>query len=152
MNYKLDFYTQYHQFFLSDKGSASDFDDNDNLNSSDRIAGKKDVLDVITECYGPVKGEIDLLSKSSTATDFKTYDHVVEQGIEIHSGTLEVLDCPYSSVVLSITLRPGTYRVRVYSSNLASVEGDEGDDYYKIEIWPDSNMERKVLKQYMPKK
>jgi hypothetical protein len=51
-------------------------------------------------------------------------------------------------VELEMIVKPGAYRVRVYSSNLVSVEGDEGDDYYKIEVWPDVQMERKVLKQY----
>jgi hypothetical protein len=53
---------------------------------------------------------------------------------------------------LEIELLPGFYRIRVYSSGLDTVIGDEGEDFYKIEIWPDRNMERKVLKQYIHNK
>ena len=31
-------------------------------------------------------------------------------------------------------------------SNLASVDGDSGDDYYQIRLWPAQYAERKVLK------
>jgi hypothetical protein len=55
---------------------------------------------------------------------------------------------------LEVKVKPGKYRVRIYSSNLAGGDMDEveGKDYYKIEIWPDENMERKVLKRYSDKK
>lgn len=61
------------------------------------------------------------------------------------------MDCPNSSVELEVKVKPGNYRVRVYSSNLDTVIDDDGDDYYKIEMWPDDNMERKVLKKYVRK-
>jgi hypothetical protein len=78
------------------------------------------------------------------------YDHIVEGGLALKSGILEILDCPSLSIELKIKIKPGFYRMRVYSSNLNSVIGDEGEDYYKIEIWPDT-MERKVLKRYVRK-
>jgi len=73
----------------------------------------------------------------------------VEGGLEIRSGILQVQDCLSSEVELEVKVNPGKYRVRIYSLNLDSVAGnDEGDDHYKIEIWPDVNMERTILKQY----
>jgi hypothetical protein len=80
--------------------------------------------------------------------DYSQYDHIVEGGLNINSGILQVLDCPNSHVELEVKVTPGSYRVRIYSSNLASVEGDAGDDYYLIEIWPDIYQVRTVLKQY----
>ena len=58
------------------------------------------------------------------------------------------MDRPDFNSELEIQLRPGKYRIRVYSSNLSTVLGDEGDDFYKIEIWPSEAMESKVLKRY----
>lgn len=80
--------------------------------------------------------------------DFDLYDHIVEGGIEIKSGTIQILDCPSSEIQLELSVKPGFYRTRIYSINLASVDGDEGEDFYKIEIWPDLEMDRKVLKRY----
>ena len=60
------------------------------------------------------------------------------------------MDCPNSDVQLKIHIKSGTYRARIYSSNLlnADIDEDEGNDYYKIEIWPDNDLERKVLKRF----
>lgn len=107
------------------------------------------IVGVGTECYGPVKAEICILDAADNQIDYDSYDHIVEGGIILKSGTLQVLDCPNSETHLEINLSPGAYRIRVYSSNLSTVFDDEGDDFYKIEIWPgDGNMERKVLKKY----
>lgn len=45
-------------------------------------------------------------------------DHIVEANIEIKSGILEIQDCPLSSVIQTIALENGSYRVRVSSYNL----------------------------------
>jgi hypothetical protein len=151
MNHKLNFYTQYHQFFIGDKESSQDTGDS-NFWTEDatrsRLAIGKDILGVGLECYGPFKGEIVLLDKKGDDVEHNQYDHIVEGGLNLKSGTLQVLDCPNSNVELEVKVNPGSYRVRIYSLNLDSVEGDSGDDYYIIEIWPDSNKERIVLKQY----
>jgi hypothetical protein len=151
MKYQLEFYTQYSQFYICDKDSENDtgaksFWTNEAFN--DRLAVGTGVLGIGTECYGPIKGELILLDSSESITDNNEYDHIVEGGLEINSGIIQVLDCPNSIVQLELPVTPGTYRVRVYSSDLASVEGDEGDDFYKIEIWRGLNTERKVLKRY----
>ena len=151
MKYQLDFRTQYGQFYLSDKTSeknteAADFWTDEAFD--DRLAMGAGILGVGTECYGHVKGEVHILNSASAQNDFNVFDHVVEGGIVIQSGLLEVLDCPNSHLELEIPLTPGKYRARVYSSRLASVMDDDGDDYYIIEIWPDENTERVVLKRY----
>jgi hypothetical protein len=151
MKYPLDFYTQYGQFYICDKDSENDtgkdsFWTSDAFN--DRLAIGTGVLGIGTECYGPVKGELEILDFSRTITDLDEYDHVVEGDLEINSGVIQILDCPNSIVELELTVPPGNYRVRIYSSNLASVEGDEGDDFYKIEIWRGLSTERKVFKRY----
>ena len=152
MQYPLNFYTSYNQFYLYDKGSAG-ATDSDNFWTQEafeeRLAIEEGTIGVGTECYGPVKGE--LVIQTSSNTDFAPdlYDHIVEGSIEIKSGVLQVLECPSSSIELEVAVKPGSYRVRVYSSNLQSVDGDEGDDFYLIELWPDSYDKRKVLKQYL---
>ena len=65
-----------------------------------------------------------------------------------YSGILQITNCPDNNIELELNLIPGQYAVRVYSSNLESVVDDEGNDYYKIEIWPAQDVERKVIKQY----
>ena len=151
MKFPLDFYTSYSQFYIYDKDSEGGtgsviFWTDDAFN--DRLAIEEGVLGVETECYGPVKGELEILSTIQSNINTDIYDHIVEAGIEIKSGIIQILDCPTSTIQLEVEVDPGFYRARIYSSNLASVDGDEGDDFYRIEIWPDENMERKVLKRY----
>lgn len=149
--FKFNFITSHHQFYISDKA----FEGNTGSRSfwtkeafQDRLAIESGILGVGTECYGPVKAELYILNKKNDATNFDQYDHVVEGSLEVKSQEIEVLNCPTSSVELKINVVPGTYRVRVYSSNLKSVDGDEGEDSYKIEIWPDIHINRRVLKRY----
>lgn len=154
MKYKLNFTTSYQQFYCADKlyqgntGSDNFWTDESH---NDRLAIEKDVLGIRTESYGAIKGELIILDKANSDIDFNLYDHVVEGGLEIKSGVLQILDSPNNSVELEVNITPGNYRVRVYSSNLSSVvdEDENGDDYYKIEIWKDDNKERKVLKRYI---
>ena len=151
MKYHIDFYTSYSQFYITDKDSEGATNSDKVWTTeafNERLAIEDGILGVGTECYGPVKGEVHLLTSPNNQEVLDEYDHIVEAGINIKSGIIQILNCPDSNIELEINIEPGIYRVRVYSSNLASVEGDEGDDYYKIEIWPDVEMGRKVLKQY----
>lgn len=151
MDYKLDFYTSHHQFYIYDKLSPGSTDSDNFWTDSahkDRLALEEGIIGIGTECYGPVKTEIVILDKSNNAFNSDLYDHIVEGGLNLKSGVLQIMDCTDFSSQLDIELKPGNYRVRVYSSNLASVLGDEGNDFYRIEVWPSDTLERKVLKRY----
>ncbi|HEX7868776.1 MAG TPA: hypothetical protein VF455_01550 [Chryseobacterium sp.] len=149
------FYTEYNQFYLSsDKGGFLNSVINvDEIAYLTRLNIENNALVIFTQGYGRIKGEIEVLENSNQNINYSMYDHIVEGGIDIKSGELQILNCPDSNLELSLKVTPGKYRVRVYSSNLSSVKetdlaNDTDDDYYRIEIWPSENMERKVLKQY----
>ena len=152
MRHELQFYTEYRQFYICDKNSPCETN-SDNFwteeASNDRLAMETGIVGVGTECYGPVSAELHILDYANIELDYGKYDHIVEGGLELKSGILQVLDCPISNTELEITLLPGLYRIRVNSSGLNTVVGDSGNDYYKIEIWPDNNIVRKVLKRYV---
>jgi hypothetical protein len=153
LNFAFD--TQYNQFYIADSLCPREIGRADFWTPEaydERLAIAEGILGIGTECYGLVKGELEILDNENKNFDINKFDHIVEGGIKIGSGNLEILDCPTSTVQLKIKLNSGGYRVRIYSSNLDSVEGGEmGDDYYKIELWPDNNSSRKVLKQYFSK-
>ncbi len=153
-----EFYTEYRQFYITDKGTLGDTGSPDfwtETASNERLATESGVLGVGTESYGNIKGEIELLEKANEDIDFTKYDHIVEGGINVQSDELQILNCPDNLIEATLYVTPGKYRVRIYSSNLASVKepdlaNDTDDDYYRIEVWPSNDMERKVLKQYKP--
>ena len=144
----LDFNTEHHQFFLKDKGYL--VKDSENLWNDkahkDRLAVRSGFLSIGTSCYGALKGEIVLLNEKNKSADFARYDHVVEASIFCKSGTLEIIPCMSNVPEVSVNVSQGSYRVRVYSSGLNSVLEDEGDDFYRIEIWEEPFAEHKVLK------
>lgn len=149
--YPLEFYTQHNQFYLTN-GADEDSDGDlwTETTSYQRMAIDKGFLAVGTECYGPVKGQLEIKNNASNIGNLDEYDHVVEGKIDIETGVLQVQDCPTSSVIQEVELAAGLYSVRVYSKGLKTVEGDEGDDFYCIVIWPAMNNDKKVkvLKQY----
>ncbi|PUZ19588.1 hypothetical protein GA0116948_12518 [Chitinophaga costaii] len=153
--HKLDFSTSHHQFYICDKETSQNTGDDDFWTEEatlSRLAIGNGILGVGLECYGPLKGELVLIKSKKDMITYNQYDHIVEGGLDIPSGILQVLDCPFSNIELEVKIPPGKYRVRIYSANLASVvDQEEGDDYYRVEIWPDTNMERIVIKQYKEK-
>ncbi|QEC77720.1 hypothetical protein [Mucilaginibacter ginsenosidivorax] len=154
--YRLDFFTKDNQFYLCDSAFTGETGDPAFWTSSaynDRMATAKDrdIVGLSIESFGHVKAQLDILDAASREKDFKKYDHVVEAGLRISSGILEVLDYPDSKIQLKAIVTPGYYRIRVYSYGLANndPEADEGTDHYKIELWPSHDFERKVLKQFV---
>tara|TARA_Y100000815_G_C13306913_1_gene486846 strand:+ start:750 stop:1397 length:648 start_codon:yes stop_codon:yes gene_type:complete len=156
MKYNINFYTQYNQFYIEDKGSNGDTGSVEFWSEEaflSKMALDKGIIGVGTQSYGNIRGEIMILDKPTTDINFDLYDHIVEGGINIESGELQILDCPNSHVELSFKIDPGKYRIRVYGSNFNSVEQtdlahDSDNDFYKIEIWKSEDMQRKVLKQW----
>jgi hypothetical protein len=152
MKYKLEFYTEYRQFYINDKKSSSDTGSENFLTDTaldSRLAVGEGILGVGTECYGDVKCQVELLRQENNELDINNYDHIVEGGIMVSSGILQLLSCPTLNVELEVNVNPGNYRARIYSMNLRSLFDDSGDDYYRIEVWRSENMKRVVLKQFV---
>ena len=146
----LDFYTHYHQFYLVDKDSSFKTDSENFWTKQaleDKLAIEEGIIGIGTECYGHVKGELHILATATTIINLETFDHVVEGSIDIKSGILQLWPCRANEPVLEMELEKGWYRVRAYSSNLESVEFDEGDDFYKLEMWKQERTDRTVLKR-----
>ena len=75
--------------------------------------------------------------------------------IEITSEIIQILNCPDTFIELELTVKPGFYRMRVYSSDMRVYDSDEfddkdkKDDCYRIDIGTDNNIERNVLKKFI---
>ena len=106
------------------------------------------ILGVGVESYEAFKGTFFLLESKNDQIAYEQFDHIVEGSLKVQSRVLQLLDCPNLNIELKIAIHPGKHRARIYSSYLVSVVEDDGDDYYKIELWPDDDLKRSVLKQY----
>lgn len=147
-----DFYTSYNTFYIGDSKAllkARTENQEDKL-LTDRLIANNDLLTARTGSYGHIRGELFILETENKSIDLEKYDHIVEGGLEVTSGKLQISDCPNYIVEMAIGINNGRYKVRIYSSNLASTDIDEndGNDRYRIEVWPDGGQEIKVIKRY----
>lgn len=88
--------------------------------------------------YVPV--ELFILDSPPTENDL-VWDQIVECGIEISSGRLQIIDGEsYLGNIKEVEVDSGAYRVRVYYGELGSVsvDGLDGKDFYRIIIWKNS--------------
>jgi hypothetical protein len=149
--HQLKFFTEYYQFYILDKDSKSQTD-SDNFwtpqADTDKMAVEEGLLGITVGKYAEIDVEVNVLETQNNGRNFDEFEHIVEASIEIPSGVLLVKDCTGFEVQLALQLAPQTYAVRCYSAKLSSIQGDEGDDFYVIEIWASSKIERKVLKQF----
>jgi hypothetical protein len=153
--YQLKFFTEYYQFYLSDKDSKSQTD-SDNFwtpqASADRMAVETGLLGISVGKYAEIDVEINILETQNNERDFDEFEHIVEASIDVPSGVLLVKDCTGFEVQLALQLAPQTYAVRCYSAKLSSIENDVGDDFYVIEIWASDKIGRKVLRRFTGEK
>ena len=91
------------------------------------------------------------LREDPPSEDLRSWDHVTMASIDVSSGRLVVMGCTdYFPEAARIPLRPGTYRACVFYGGLdtLSEDGLDGDDHYRVVLWPGTRQEPLVLKRY----
>ena len=81
--------------------------------------------------------------------EFEPWDHIAEASLELPSGRLEIHECT-GGPIDQISLQPGTYRIRAYYGGLNEISEDglEGNDHYKLVLWPAPSASVLVLKHF----
>jgi hypothetical protein len=145
--YPLNFWSEYYQFYILDSKTTATTDANDFWcpdAEPRRLAIGEGLLGVTIGTYGNVKGELRILTQKPELDT--SADHVVEVSMRLPSGLLEVRDCTGYETQLAIPLSKTTYRIRISSFNLGSIENDEGQDFYIVEIWKSRFTKPTILK------
>jgi hypothetical protein len=147
--YPLDFFSEYYQFYILDSKTTAATDAPDFWCADAeprRLAIGEGLLGVTIGTYGNVKGELRILTQKPELDT--SADHVVEVSMRLPSGVLEVRDCTGYEIQLAIPLPKTTYRIRISSHNLGSIENDEGKDFYIVEIWKSRFAKPMILKAF----
>ena len=155
MKFELKFITDYGQFYIADKNAKGNTGSEKFWTDeafADKLAIEDGIIGVgIANDEGIVNCEFEILDSESLIKDFNEFDHVVEASINIHSGILQVLDCPHSEIEIETEIENGEYRIRTYSLNLETAFNENPNDCYKIEMWKEVYSTRNVLKRYTEK-
>jgi len=144
--------TFYSQFYICD--SLSEFSTNpmefwSDQNLKDKMSCSFNLIGISTLSYGPINAEIEFLN-NEPQINLNEWDHVVESGINIISGLLQIRNCPDFGIVFKKKISSGKYRVRLLGNGFADFNSnvDTSTDFYRIEIWPSDNMKKQILKTF----
>lgn len=149
-SYSYTLFADYFQFYLEDVSWDTDWSDiwtperTDNLLATDQ--------GVI--CIGTVRNMeapvvVEVLDDEPTENP-DNWDHITECSIEIKSGEMAIAGCTdYPPEAARINIEPGTYRARIFYGKLDSLSEDglEGDDHYKVVLWPGERVDAKVIRR-----
>ncbi|SFU88345.1 hypothetical protein SAMN02799631_02888 [Methylobacterium sp. 174MFSha1.1] len=139
----------YHQFYLWDHGASPDAPtDFTAADVARRIKAAPFVVVVQPERNMEVPVEVEVV-RDAPPLDLDRWDHVAEASLALPSGRLEIHECTGGSVDV-VPVAPGIYRVRAEHGGLGTISPDglDGQDRYRIVLWPAPFAEVSVLKQY----
>ena len=146
---RYEIFADHHQFYLWDHGRSPEPPiDYVQADGARRIKAAPFVVVVQPErnMVVPVVLEI---TDAAPDTSLEDWDHVAEASLDVPSGLLEIHECTGGSIDI-VSIEPGTYRVRAYFGGLdtLSADGLDGNDHYRLALWPAAFAPLAVLKQY----
>lgn len=148
--YKFDLFADYFQFYLQDESAKGDLSASWTEEAVQRLlAIAPDTIGVGTVRNMTVPVQIEVTDAEPSET-FDKYDHIVECSFNVPTGKIVVAGCTdYFPKAARIQVPPGCYRVRVFYGGLDTLRGNglEGDDFYKVILWPSSAEGIRILKQ-----
>lgn len=139
----------YHQFYLRDHGTSPDAPvAYDAVDVARRLKSAPGILVLMPERDMRVPVTLECLEEAPPP-DLEAWDHVVEASLDLPSGRLEILECVGDAVDV-LTLAPGPYRVRFHCGGLGTLSPDrlDGEDHYRVLLWPATPAGEVVLKAY----
>ena len=152
-SFALTLFADYHQFYIQDEAADDDLSDSWDDAATARLlalAPGTIGLGTVRNLEVPVTIEI---HEGEPDADAAAWDHIVEASIAVASGRLVVAGCTdYLPDAKRIPLTPGSYRVRVCYGGLDTISEDglEGNDHYRLQLWPAPEIELRILKQRAP--
>lgn len=146
----LEVFADYFQFLLEDGRLSGDLAEVWNERATaDRIAVGRGVVGVQTARNYLVPVTVELRD-SEPQENWDLWDHIAECSLEVPSGQLIIYGpTEFPEEAPRLLLRPGTYRARIYYGGLDSVanNGLDGDDHYRVVLWPGLVGPTKLLKR-----
>jgi hypothetical protein len=117
----------------------------------DRIGVASGVIALHVDRGYRIPVELEILDCEPDDRSTDNWDHIAESSIEFQSGLLILADwLQHTPPPERIPIPAGCYRCRAYFGGLGTTRTLlEGDDHYRIVLWPGAPIEPKVLKRYV---
>jgi hypothetical protein len=152
-SYRFELWTDHFQLYLQDWAAQPDTSViwNDQT-IAQRIAVAEGLVAVGTQRYGGRTEVTVELCDSQPTYSADDWDHIVHTSIAVHSHTL-MLYSPERGHQgdAQVHVEPGIYEVLVFYGNIEGFadENDlEGEDHYRLALWPGKPMEMHMIKTY----
>jgi len=150
--YKFRVFADNGLFFLHDGDYDPDIDVEEfgKQVTKTRLAIFPGVIAILAASQMSVPVDMQVLTKPPKEY-FSKWDAVVESGIVVPSGVLFLVGSGSTDEFGErMEVAPGCYGVRVYYGGQSALEDLEGNDYYKIVLWPLFQYSVRVLKRWRP--
>ena len=152
--YEFELFADYHQFYLQDEKADGDLSDSWTEQATENLLA----LALGTIGVGTVR-DMDVpvtieVHDSEPKEDLTLWEQINECSIDVPSGRIVVAgSTDYFPDAARISVEPGTYRARIYYSELdtLSEDGLDGDDKYKVALWRGEEIEPRVIKRRVGK-
>lgn len=144
-------FADYHQFYVWDQGmtaeAPTDYTDEDVRR---RIKTVPYVVVIQPERNMTVAVEVEV-HDSDPGFDPAAWDHIAEASLHLRTGRLQVHECT-GGPVAEFKVPAGWYRVRSLGGGFTSIDesGLEGEDHYRLVLWPAPAGEVQIVKQWVP--
>ena len=137
---EFELFADYFQFYVQDDdeqlGNLADAWTDEAVNRMLAVANGVVGIGTVRNMTVPVT--IEVLDTEPVA-DLSAWEHVAEGGLEVKTGRLVVAGCTdYFADAARIPVAAGTYRLRMSCRGLTTLSenGLEGDDQYRVQLWP----------------
>ena len=144
---RTEIFADYFQFYLWDPTQSPEAPTNYvDADTQRRIKTGRHVVVICPERNYTVPVEIEV-HDAEPGFDAEEWDHIVEASLHLPGGQLQVHQCTLGAVA-DWEVRPGWYRVRSFHGGLGTVGVLEGNDRYRVVLWPAPPADVCVLKQW----
>ncbi len=148
--YEFNLFADYHQFYLQDEEAHGDLSNSWTKQASEdllALAPGNIGVGTVRDMNVPVIVEI---HDCEPQEELNSWHHITECSIDIPSGKIVVAGCTdYFPDASRISVKPGTYRARIFYGGIDSLSEDDldGDDKYKVALWRGETTSPKVVKR-----
>jgi hypothetical protein len=147
---KFSLFADYFQFYIQDEAVDGDLSASWSEEATERLlAIAPGVIGIGTARNMDVPVLLEI-HDDEPAEDFFHWDHVVECGLNVTSGRLVIAGCTdYFPEAARVDLISGEYRARVSFGALDKLSEDrlDGEDNYRVQLWPGSAIAPRIIKQ-----